>query len=495
MPRNSRWRSFVLCWVLLSLMSALWSLANPIAASPDEPDHFVKAASVVRGYILPPTGPENFGVRVPRYVAFTHAETCFAFQSERTADCSPTLTGDPGALTQSTTTARLYSPVYYFIVGWPSLIFHDRSGLYAMRIVSGIVDSLFLALAFAQLLELRRRGIAVLSFAVAVTPMVLFLMSSVNPNSLETTATLSVFVTTYMLVRHPDPRRLSVRVAILLASVAAAVTMRGLSPLWVAIVLLVPMLLLGSGEIRALLRLRLIRWAILGIAVLAALSIAWILASNSLGNGSLPGTPSIGGSPAQGFALVLLGTFSYDQGLVGDFGWLDTPAPLGVFFVWSVFVGMLVLLTVLLTRGRPRMIAIALLACVALLPPVLQGIYIHNGGIIWQGRYILPVFVCLVVALGLLLSEAMDLSPVTERLLAIIVLATWSFAQLDSFATNIRRYAVGLSGGIGQLVEHPAWSPPLGVIASIATFAALTAGTAVFLTLAARSQEKSAPAL
>jgi hypothetical protein len=488
-----RWRPFLVIWVLLALLSALWSLATPLGASPDEPAHLAKAASVVRGEFLGRSTPTGEIVDVPRYIAFTQAQTCFAFESEVTADCSPTLTGDPDASVTTTTSAGRYNPVYYLLVGWPSLILHDQVGIYAMRIVSGLISSLFLALAAVQLLTLRRRLVPLLAFAVAVTPMVLFLDSVVNPNSLEVTATLATFVTMFLVVRHPDPALLPARAISVVVSASIAVTMRGLSPLWVLLALAAPLLLISRPLAVELIRSTWVRTAALVIALAAAFAIAWILLSNSLGSGSGVSagsgpTPGVGDSPLRGFVLVLFGTFDYGRGLVGVFGWLDTPAPEAVFFAWSALFGALVLVTMSVTRGRARILGLVLLLGVVLLPAVLQGIYIHTGGIIWQGRYALPIFVILVLALGLMLGEALpDLAPTTVRALALLVTATWAVAQVYSFATALRRYAVGLTGNLAAFVEAPAWSPPLGVIALILLFTAVISGAGVALAVTAVS--------
>ncbi|MEO5832402.1 MAG: hypothetical protein ABIR83_03405, partial [Nakamurella sp.] len=47
-PRRAYWASFV----LLGLVTGLWSLASPLMAGLDEPAHLIKAASVVRGQLL-----------------------------------------------------------------------------------------------------------------------------------------------------------------------------------------------------------------------------------------------------------------------------------------------------------------------------------------------------------------------------------------------------------------------------------------------------------
>ena len=199
------WRAFLVVWLLLSALCAGWAVATPIGASPDEPAHIVKAASVARGQFIGTPSADGHRVTVPAYVARTQDDTCFAFHQERAAACGLAPLTDPGALTTSYTTAGLYNPVYYLLVGWPTLLLHDTSGIYAMRIVSGIVTALFAALAFALLWGLRRRAIPVLGFAVAVTPMLLFLGGSVNPNGVEATATLAVFVGILAAVLDPWP--------------------------------------------------------------------------------------------------------------------------------------------------------------------------------------------------------------------------------------------------------------------------------------------------
>src|SRR5690606_24712188 len=124
-------------WALLAALSSLWSLATPIAASPDEPAHLIKAAAVVRGQWTGPVTDNGNAVRVPMYIAWTHAQTCTAFNDEATAACQTPPPSDPGAETDSATTAGTYNPLYYLLVGWLSLLFDDERGIYAMRIVSG----------------------------------------------------------------------------------------------------------------------------------------------------------------------------------------------------------------------------------------------------------------------------------------------------------------------------------------------------------------------
>ena len=493
-PRSPLWRPLLLVWLALSVLSGLWSIATPISAAPDEPAHFIKAASVVRGQFIGKSSPAGSVVQVPEYIARTQAVTCFAFHPEVTAACSPADPSPGDAIVDATTTAGLYNPVYYVLTGWPSLLFHDATGLYAMRIVSDILSSLFLAIGAVQLLSLRRRMLPLLGFAVAVTPMMLFLDGSENPNSLEAAAALATFVTMYMVVRHHDPRLLPARAMAVLVTAGIGVTMRGLSPLWIAIALFAPLTLLRADTAKDLVRSKWVWVTTAVLAAAAAFAIVWILATNSLGsafvadgNAAVPGT---GATPAAGFAVILFGTFDYAKGLVGVFGWLDTPSPLAVFFAWAGFFGALFLVSVAVTRGRSRAMVLSAVGALVVLPPVLQAVYIHNGGIIWQGRYGLPLFVCVVLTMALLTSEQLpELAVGTARALAITVATAWTLSQFYAFATALRRYAVGLTGSLGAFLRDPSWSPPLGVLPSLVLFGVVAGvcGAALVLTSTART--------
>ena len=79
------WAVFLVTWLLFSALAALWSVATPLAASPDEPAHIIKAASVVRGAFNNADDGKGALVDVPQYIAWTHAQTCTAFNAEVTA--------------------------------------------------------------------------------------------------------------------------------------------------------------------------------------------------------------------------------------------------------------------------------------------------------------------------------------------------------------------------------------------------------------------------
>ena len=497
---RSRWAVFFVAWVLLSLMAGVWSVATPISGAPDEPSHIIKAASVVEGQFIGAQTEGGQSVTVPAYIAFTPAQTCFAYNDKVTANCSPVQRGDTGALVPSTTSAGLYNPTYYVLVGWPSLLFHNDTGIYAMRFISGLVSSLFLAAALMMISTWKRRTLPVVGFAVAVTPMMIFLNGVINPNSLEATATLAAFVGVLSIVLHPRKSLVAERSVIVLVSAAIAVNARGLSPLWVGIAVLIPFVLAPMPQIRELLRLTAVRIAIVGVALATAAALVWTVLSNSLGAGLTgPSTTvtglGVGASPIRGFVQILVGTFDYGQGLIGVFGWLDSPAPSAVFFIWSLFIGGLLLAALVFLRGRPLAFVLSLAGGLILLPPITQAIYVTGGGIVWQGRYALAIYVCLVVGIAALLADRMStLTRLARRRFVIIVIALWFTGQLYAFVTTLKRYTVGASGAEGaswpRVFLDPAWNPPGGsLLVTLVCTAVFSAGAVLVLRLALSGDE------
>ncbi|MBC7593156.1 MAG: DUF2142 domain-containing protein [Kineosporiaceae bacterium] len=472
---SRRWGIFFVAWIVLSLIAGVWSFATPIGAAPDEPAHIIKAAAVARGELSGRDSPHGQVVHVPAYIAYTPAQTCYAYNPLATPACAAPPSGDQWKVVTSSTSAGLYNPTYYALVGWPSLIFHDDTGVYAMRIVSGILSSLFLAATVMMICGWRRRVIPLLGFIVTTTPMVFFLNGVINPNSLEVTATLAAFVAVLSIVRDGGRNLVRERAVIAMVAAALAVNTRGISPLWVAIAVLSPFLLATWPEVRRLARITFVRVAVGVIGLSTAAALAWTLLSNSLGTGLVVtpdsvAAPGVGASPLRGFAQIFAGTFDYGQGLIGVFGWLDTPVPSPVFFLWSFFVGAIILSALVTLRGRALALAIGLVGALVLLPPIAQALYITGGGIVWQGRYALALFVCVITGLAeSLASRFPHLDPIITRRVVWLVPAAWASTQVYSFAFALKRYGVGVpSTSWKKLLFDPIWAPPGGTIAVLA---------------------------
>lgn len=485
-PRRHRpWLVFVASWALLSALSILWSIATPLAAAPDEPAHTVKAASVARGQFVGDPGPEGSKVSVPQYIAFMHGQTCPANNDEVPANCIPPVPGDPAEIVGSATTAGLYNPVYYLMVGWPSLIFQDSTGVFAIRIVSGIISSAFLALAVMMISGWRNRRLPLLALATAITPMVLFLNGSVNPNSVEITATLAAFVAMLSIIRYPARSLLTQRAVILIISAAIAANTRGLSPLWLAVALFAPFMLASRDQIRELLRTPVVRVAIVSIAAAVSFALIWLRASNNFAPSvelpdDRPGVVDIGASPFVGFAKMMVRIVPHLREMVGVFGWLDTESPVETYALWALLMGGLLLGSFAFLRGRRLAFVAALVTALILLPALVQAAFIMTGGWIWQGRYALPLLVLVLIAAGSLLASRFEKLPqFSKARIAGFVCAAWAFTQGLTFISTINRYATGSEGSWLRMLVAPDWAPPGGAPLLIGLFAVVITLTGV----------------
>jgi hypothetical protein len=280
--------------------------------------------------------------------------------------------------------------------------------------------------------------------------MMLFLGGTVNPNTLEAAATLAVFVAMLSIVLDARSLRLRSDLVVVAAGIAVGINARGLSPLWLLVALGAPLVLIPRARFLALVRRRETLVAIAVSALFVVGALAWTLGSNSLANAIAKPEealhfPGVGASPVTGFLRVLTGTVGYGQGLIGLFGWLDTPAPDVVIYAYGAGIAALVVTALLVLRAR-RLLALAiLLAAFLLFPAIVQAVYIHGGGLIWQGRYNLPLFLCLVVGAAALLGSV------------------GVGAQWWAFEATLRRYSVGGNGTLQLfLLGGAPWAPPGG---------------------------------
>lgn len=488
-------KTFAAAFTLFSLLAVVWSLASPLMSIPDEPAHSVKAAAVAAGQW---TGQESqtqgapLEVQVPAYIASLHGQpACYIWHPEINAGCSPDLALSGNETVTATTTAGNYNPMYYAVVGLPTRVLDGAEAVYAMRFVSGMLTSFFLAAAFTALASLSRRSWPVLAFAAACTPMVVYLGGSINPTSLEIAACAAVFANLCaVLAAARTPRIPHWNLWLLGVSAAVLANTRAVSMLWLALACLAAVMIFGFGALAAVFRDRLAWVSAVLMAAGGAAALAWLQTSNSFS--SLTGQGS-DDPPAQVAAVMLDRTFEFAAGYVSYLGWLDTKGPSGVLAIWAAVFGAAILLALSAAPGRARAAVGFLVVCVLALPVVLQIPAAKDVGYIWQGRYILALVVVLVMAAGMALRNvAFPDRPAMRRGLRIL-LGLLVFGHLYSFIYALRRYTIGLlsRSNWSDMVDAPQWQPPLGWMTVSGIYLALLvlAALLVFRTVNVRTAE------
>ncbi len=484
-PRRAlRWTTSL---ALLFLLIEAWSLATPLMASPDEPAHTIKAAAVARGefYGTPARatkqGPSSeITVRVPENIAGLGAlPSCYATHPNVPASCAPT----PGASTREVniaTTAGRYEPLYYGIVGLPSLLFPSNTGIWLMRGVSGLLSALFLASALESAAACKKRRLLVWGVAGAMTPMVLFMAGTINPNGLEASSAICLWTSGIALLAEQSvvaDRRLLARVGI---SAAVLVQVRGLSPLWLFLIAIALVVLAGRSQLAELSRDRVARiWA--GVLAISCAFTAWWLVRYD----PLALLPTGHGPPKHASAsTVIANSIGFSDGfvreMIGVLGWLDVPVPSVTYYGWIAIIFMLLGLGLFLGRRPYVVVLVGLLVLTVVIPIVFEAANAHSLGYVWQGRYTLP----LAAGIPLVAAGAVVNGYLTDRMhrrVATVIPVVLVIAEFAMFFQALRRYTVGLRGTF--LPFGGKWHPPFGTVAISVAFIVLLVAFGVWLRL------------
>lgn len=486
----------LLYWVAFCVLGSamlLWSVANPPMAAPDEPAHVVRAAAVVRGEV---TGAAQAGepgsavVEVPALYAYAMSvPTCFAFQSNVTAACMP---GPPQDLDDATTVSTWVArnnPLYYAVVGLPTVLPESTTVFLLMRATSAVLCALVLAWGFRALAELSGARWVALGLLGATTPMVLFLGSTVNPSGLEVSSAIALWVSLLTLARSPDPTRLPTRVAGVAVLAVLLANSGNVGPVFlVAIVLAVALTGPRHGLAVAARDRRSRPWIVLAVAGFLA-SLAWAVGAGVLGAGGSGGAGGLGAA-----ARSLLASRQYVTSMIGEFGWADTPLPQWLYLLLVLGIGFPVVLGLLLAPRRRDAVAILGVGALALgLPAVLQGITGADAG--WQGRYSLPLMVGVPIVAGFVARTGSSTEPaLSRRSMLLAPAAVLVVGHVAAYAVNLHRYVRG-TGGSWIFPTEADWQPPLPALLLLTAYAAVLLAGLVLLDRATRAaQTRALPA-
>jgi hypothetical protein len=470
--RRRFFRLWLFPFLIFGILTSLWSIATPLGASPDAPEHIARAVSVDRGEWLGTSVPGKGNgaytrITVPRtYAEIAITPNCYELKPTVSAACIPKI-NESSATVSVTDYVGRYPPLYYLIVGIPSLLTDRVVGVQLMGIVSAWLCAAFIALAIATARRWSRSPLLSAAIVVAATPMCLFLAGTVNPSGLEICSAIAVWTAAAVAVSGdlgtmpPALRR------VLYGSAAVFVLSRSDSLFWLPVIagILAP---LWFGKLRSkhYRRFAMPRVSVsMGLFIAAvACAIAWIIWAHGLR--VVPDTVPANHTLLRGIS-DRVGEFPrLIAEEIGIFGWLDTPAPWLTMMLWYCF-GAVVICAGMVTGQRRGLISIGLAVSAAFLAPIATTAVSYNSvGLVGQGRYFLPGVVGVpIVALSCWKSTTGVLVPTRRLKLGLGVLV--AFAQFVAYYFTLRRYRVGTNGpifGNGTLPASRVWSPPLGTL-------------------------------
>jgi hypothetical protein len=350
----------------------------------------------------------------------------------------------------SATQFARYPPLYYLIVGVPSLLATGSGALYGMQLTAAVLDAALIALGLF-LLSYHPRRLSVIGALVALSPMVLFISGVVNSSGMETAAAFAAWCGGLSVVARPTvPLRLAVGTSV---SFVLLILSRPISPVNAAVIAVVLGVLVGWKRAHAVVRARDVR------PVWVSIVVGVVLFSVSVITLGVPAPLLVAVTRPAGLLSNMWLTLRLTGGrlrqCVGDFGWLDTPAPRWVVIVWvAVLAGLLMYGLVISPRCR-RALPLLALAIVAM-PLVFESPQINSVGPYWQGRYWLPLVIGLPLVAA---SGARKLVPSVQQT-GLACGALLGVAQIAAFLAALHRY------------EGTTWAPPGGATFVVGLFVA-----------------------
>ena len=468
---------FVWAFAALGLVIGAWSLTTPLGGAPDEPQHIINAAAVVRGQLDEPLHKGPVGgtsiVTVPVYIAgIGELPACYYKKPNVSAACSPPLSRSSKPALAATQFSN-YPPLYYLAVGIPTLTTSGKLAVYEMRLAGVLLSSALLALGLFLLARYGSSGVVFAGAILALSPMVFFVNGVINSSAMEISAGFASWCAALCLAGR---RRISSGLAAGAAlSFVLLAWSRPISPLYLGLILATAAVFAGWRQIVSLAAQPVVR--IVGVVVVAAAVVAgiWLLVGGtpSLLGGRFVPPLSLGGEMRKTMALTW---YRLDQS-IGIFGWLDTPSPVGTIVIWSVGVcslaGIALALSARARRSTPLLVAFSLAV-----PLAFESRKIDAIGPYWQGRYWLPILagIPLLAAFSWPLRRrarhhSLRRSPAGRRAWWVLLLlpgaALLFVAQLAAFLTALHRYEVGLGKPPGSPVR---WRPPGGAVLDTAIF-------------------------
>ncbi|NUP50912.1 MAG: DUF2142 domain-containing protein [Catenulispora sp.] len=499
--RGSARRVWLLAFAAFGLLAAAWSLAMPADGTTDERQHIERAYGAVTGHLLGPRGVDPLVHRpgaafdVPKSLLPPNALCVYFpnFHQDRSWVASPASCQRPAPATHAkvrvVSWVGRYNPLFYLAVGGPLRFWPDLTGIVLSRLLAAALSAAFVATA-ATIAVRSRRPLLLAAMLTVLTPTTVALSSTVNPNGVEITAALLLWVCLVDLARPARPRTpdrlLSPPVLLGLAAVSGAVvlTVRATGPFWFALAVCGALAVADRGRIKELLRRRAARLVAAGWVLTGLLAMAWNVVS---GNNKVTVT-LIAVHPADHRLSTLLRVIAVDR--VG--GWFAEAFALDVSASWvpmlwaALSAAVLVPLAMLRAR-RVLLTALAVAAASLGITVALEVAFLGTLGWSQYGRYFLPGLAGVAVLLAAGPAGDAGLPPVLCRRLPRLFALGAAGCQLWVLMIEMTRVQSGPTAPLNPLAGrwHPAVGSPavlvvaaLGAVALIALVWNATGGAA-----------------
>lgn len=467
------------------LLLAAWVVATQPFQAPDEASHYLRAAGIASGQWL--------GSKTRYHAPWIPASQRAWAQRNTRAVVIPASLTPPGASCKlrrpqvgscvEATPVGNYHPLPYILPAAAISVSRDTgTALWLSRAASAAQCLAFLVLAIALLWS--GKVWSLIGLLMAVTPMVLFVSSVINPNGLEVAADLAFIAGLLRVSRSPSRVGRWVWVAV---AVSGAVTILSwqLGPVFALVDVCVAVALLGRSGLRELAHGTGVRW--MGAALVLA-ALAWL--AYGLASGVQHSQFHVSLLHAHGGFTQLLPVLRES---VGVFGLESIPISAAARWIWWLLVLGLVVSALRVSPPGDRVLLVAVIAAALMFPILFYSWVYRFSGYTLQGRYTLPLMVLIPLLSGELVSRHIGHRAVARipRVAPAAAIALIAFLQAYAWWYN-----AGFQAGAPRRLRfyaHAGWSPPLGwipwlVIVALGASALLAAALTTALQQPSRSR-------
>ncbi|HEX2042764.1 MAG TPA: DUF2142 domain-containing protein [Acidimicrobiales bacterium] len=418
----------------LSFMALAWVGGNPPGMSVDEPAHYRKAVGLAHLDVIgEPAGYLKVPANTPSMLAWLNrtsravtvppgVQGCHAFRLPVGGRCPrlpPSVVDRPLRADQEVTYVGTYPPFVYALPAVPMRVAEAFGGDTEALLMVGRVALALLCLALVigagYLLGDDGRGVGstrlagvndlahlaglarLAGLALAVSPMVVFLMAELAASGPEVAASISLLAAAFALTSGAGPARPAVAWTALAASAVVLAGTRSVGPVWLAVLAAIVVVLRGPRLVLAVVRAH--RRAAKVTAALAAAATAATVVWRVVVE---PKPPLDASTVASGIWPGLRQVPAVLAHAVGSFGWFDVDLPWPLYAVWGALVGGLVVLALVVgSTGERRALAgllvLEVVGAVAFYAAVIRPTSVAFK---MQGRYVLPLLVALPLVAG-----------------------------------------------------------------------------------------------
>ena len=224
----------------------------------------------------------------------------------------------------------------------------------------------------------------------------------------------------------------------------ALVSARPLGPLFLVLIVASALLVVPRSELGRVVRAS--RSAAFAVAAVTIACVGWTLSVGTLRTSTVE-YPEFESLRRYLYTMVL-SLDDFNRQMIGVLGWLDTPLLAHAYDIWFAMFGFLVIAALGVGERRHRVLLLGLVALTAIVPIAVQLPAAPELGIVWQGRYLLPLAVGIPLVAGWVLSASPGWNEaMRSRWAAGLPLVVLAVLQVTAFWWALHRNVIGIDEG------------------------------------------------